>query len=302
MRAALLVLIAGCFDPSPTAGAPCGANDTCPAPLVCTNDRCVPFGTAPDDAPIDAPTAWMDPIPLALLNTPSRDSDPAITADGRELFFSSSRQGGLGGDDIYLATRASPTAPWEAPTLLANLASPMADLSVEITGDGQTLWFQSQRSGMGDIYTSTRGPGGVWAAPTLVAELSSPTEIEADFGVSPDGLSMIIARGELGSRVLHLATRASLAAAWSTPAPITALNDAADDPSAPSLANGASVIYFHADPIRNIYVVTKSGNTYSAPMPVSEVNTQLRDGCPYVPQSNDVMYFERAGDLYVTTR
>ncbi|MFN0247741.1 MAG: TolB family protein [Kofleriaceae bacterium] len=300
MRAAMLVLIAGCFDPSPTAGAPCGANDTCPAPLVCTLGRCVPPGTAPDDAPIDA-LAWASPVPLSALNTPDRDSDPAITADGLELFFSSSRQG-MGRDDIYLATRASSASPWEPPIHLAVIASSSSDLSVEITGDGRQLWFQSSRSGMGDIYTSTRDQLGMWSAPALVAEVSSPTEIEADLGVAPDGLSMIIARGELGSRVLHLATRPSLSAAWSTPAPLAALNNAADDPSAPSLSNGASIVYFHADPTRNIYVATKTGNSYTAPVPVSEVNTDLRDACPYAPQSNDVLYFERAGDLYVTTR
>lgn len=47
---------------------------------------------------------------------------------------------------------------------------------------------------------------------------------------------------------------------------------------------------------------TKSGNTYSTPVPVTDVNTTARDGCPFVPQANDVSYFERAGDLYSTSR
>ncbi|GEM_PF-3907990 len=33
-----------------------------------------------------------------------------------------------------------------------------------------------------------------------------------------------------------------------------------------------------------------------------DVNTTARDGCPFVPQANDVLYFERAGDLYSTSR
>ena len=48
MRAGLLVLVAGCFDPSPMAGAPCGANDTCPSTLVCTEGRCLLPGVGAD--------------------------------------------------------------------------------------------------------------------------------------------------------------------------------------------------------------------------------------------------------------
>ncbi|MGE0401560.1 MAG: TolB family protein [Kofleriaceae bacterium] len=315
MRAGLLVLIAGCFDPSVTAGAPCGANDTCPADLVCTGGFCVRPGAgadARDDAPIDSPPndaptdmmmamGWATPVSIAELNTQQRDSDPAITANGLELFFSSTRSGGMGGDDIYYTRRATTSDPWETPTNLTVLSSASSDLSVEITGDGQHVWFQSLRSGMGDIYTSNRVGLG-WSPPELVTELSSPTEIEADFGVSPDGLTVIVSRGDLGSRVLYIASRPSVSSAWSTLARLDDINNAADDPSAPSLTNGASIVYFHADPVRNIYVSTKVGASYTAPVPVSEVNTAQRDGCPYAPQANDVMYFERAGDLYATSR
>ena len=314
MRVGLLVLMAGCYAPSPKAGAPCGANDTCPTSLVCVAGYCVDPETSPDasdaalaDAPSDAladsmmAMGWAAPIAITSLNTPQRDSDPALTANGLELFFSSSRQGGMGGDDIYYTKRATTTSAWDPPTSLAGLSSASADLSVEITGDGQHLWFQSLRSGMGDIYTSNRGPTG-GSAPTIVTELSSPTEIEADFGVSPDGLTVIVSRGALGSRALYIATRSDIAAAWGTLAPLAAINGMSDDPSAPSPSNGANVVYFHADPVRNIYVSTKTGNTYSAPVPVTEVNTSLRDGCPFVPQANDVLYFERNGDLYYTSR
>lgn len=301
MRAGVLLLVAGCFDPSPTAGTPCSATGACPASLVCTGGFCLPPGSASDAPANDAPLAWTAPIAIDELNTASRDSDPAITADGLEMFFSSSRPGGLGRDDIYWTERATPSSPWDPPTHLTVLATSSTELSVEITGDGQHLWFQSTRSGMGDIYTSDR-TGNAWSPPALVNELSSPTEIEADFGVSPDGLAVILSRGDLGSRVLYIATRTSLASPWSTPVPLDDLNNAADDPSAPSLTNGAALVYFHADPVRNIYVATKIGAGYGAPVPVSEVNTTVRDGCPYVPQSNDVLLFERAGDLYYSSR
>ena len=38
---ALLIGGLGCFHPAPPAGAPCGAGETCPSPLVCEDDVCV---------------------------------------------------------------------------------------------------------------------------------------------------------------------------------------------------------------------------------------------------------------------
>lgn len=56
MRWVALVLLAGCYSPAPPAGAPCGTNASCPAPLVCSPATATCEQTAvPVDAGLDAP-------------------------------------------------------------------------------------------------------------------------------------------------------------------------------------------------------------------------------------------------------
>ncbi|RDV13897.1 hypothetical protein DXT99_17220 [Pontibacter diazotrophicus] len=48
--------------------------------------------------------AWTEPQPLSINDPEAWDSSPAFSPDGRTLYFSSSRRGGLGGNDIYKTT------------------------------------------------------------------------------------------------------------------------------------------------------------------------------------------------------
>ena len=49
------------------------------------------------------------------LNTPSQDGCPIFSPDGLSLYMASNRPGGKGGIDIWIASRASRTAPFGAP-------------------------------------------------------------------------------------------------------------------------------------------------------------------------------------------
>jgi hypothetical protein len=50
--------------------------------------------------------AWGTPIESdASINTASADGAPALSADGTEMFFYSSKPGGLGGNDLYVTHR-----------------------------------------------------------------------------------------------------------------------------------------------------------------------------------------------------
>jgi len=49
---------------------------------------------------------WSTPVNLgAPLNTVLTDQQPSLSGDGRTLLFSSNRPGGLGGNDLWIATR-----------------------------------------------------------------------------------------------------------------------------------------------------------------------------------------------------
>jgi len=82
------------------------------------------------------------------VNGPSYDGDPAISADGLMLFFSSDRPGGSGGQDLWVALRTSTGGPFGEPI---NLGPRVNTTGFEgrpaLSSDGSTLFFMSDRAG-----------------------------------------------------------------------------------------------------------------------------------------------------------
>lgn len=316
-RAALLALIvAGCYRPEPSPGAPCPTGE-CPAGQSCIAGTCRAEGDpGPDvgaeagpptdadpggldapgtlDAPIDAPRAWSTPVLIPGVNSASGETDPSMTADRLTIVFASTRAGGLGMEDLYLGTRAT-TASAFTVTALSALSSATRDRSPEISADGTTIYFASDRSGNDDIYVTTLS-GGVWAAPQLVTALNS-TAAEGDVAISPDGLTALVERPS----GIYLATRAQVGAAFGTPTLVPVL-DVTGDVAAPTLTNGAATVYLHGGGTRDLYVAYRQGATFMTPVPVTELNTASRDAAPFISADGARLLFERAGELYESTR
>jgi hypothetical protein len=94
------------------------------------------------------------------LNTASDDFRPNVRKDGREIVFDSNRAGGLGGFDIWTATRESIYDAWLSPVHLdAPINSPANETRASLSWDGLTMVFGSNRAGgegMADVYVTTR--------------------------------------------------------------------------------------------------------------------------------------------------
>lgn len=90
------------------------------------------------------------------------DQHVTIRKDGREIFFSSNRAGGLGGFDLWKSSRQSVHEPWSAPVdLAARVNTTVTDQQPTLSHDGRTLLFASNRpggSGGNDLWVSTRSP------------------------------------------------------------------------------------------------------------------------------------------------
>ena len=84
-----------------------------------------------------------------------------ITADGRELYFHSSREGGLGGYDIWVSENVE--GEWLPPVNLAAVNSPQDDGWPFVSPDGAELWF-TRMAGYSELWRSRR-VGGEWGAP-----------------------------------------------------------------------------------------------------------------------------------------
>tara|TARA_B000000460_G_scaffold183108_1_gene131294 strand:+ start:47519 stop:48427 length:909 start_codon:yes stop_codon:yes gene_type:complete len=91
-------------------------------------------------------------------NAAGSNSRPSITHDGRTLFFDSTRPGGLGGPDLWYATRPSTDAAFGPAIHLGELNSAGFDARPAISWDGEELFYSSNRPG------STSPAPDIWMA------------------------------------------------------------------------------------------------------------------------------------------
>jgi hypothetical protein len=87
------------------------------------------------------------------------DIQPNVRKDGLEVVFSSNRAGGLGGQDIWMATRASFDNAWSTPVNAgAGINTAVGETRPSLSKNARQLLFGRSPGpeGIGDIYVSTR--------------------------------------------------------------------------------------------------------------------------------------------------
>lgn len=112
---------------------------------------------------------WTNPKNLKTINTPSWESNPSLSADGKYLYFASGRAGGRGKTDIWrVRIDEKGNALSEAENLGAEINTEFEELSPFIHPDGKTLYFASRgHPGMGDfdLFYSKIDENGNWSKP-----------------------------------------------------------------------------------------------------------------------------------------
>jgi len=140
---------------------------------------------------------WSVPVQETALGGTTVEDQPFLGATGLEIFFNSTnRTGGAGSSDILVATRATPTSPWNVPTFLTEVNSTAAESSPSLTVDGLEIFFLS--TGWGNpsgnnnsVFTASRLSTALpFGTPTLVTEFSN-ANTHRDCEVSADGLSIV---------------------------------------------------------------------------------------------------------------
>jgi Tol biopolymer transport system component len=101
--------------------------------------------------------------PVPELNTAGRETRLTLTGNGLTIYFTSNREGGLGGIDVWTASRKTKNSPFCAPVNLgSSINSSADDRSPSITTNGKELYFTSTRpGGLGsdDAYVAERAGG-----------------------------------------------------------------------------------------------------------------------------------------------
>ncbi len=129
-------------------------------------------------------TRWSDPQKLELLADSLVAAHPALSPDGQTLYFVSDIPGGLGGKDIYRASRTSPGSPWSRPENLGtDINTRGNELFPFVRHDG-TLYFASDgHIGMGglDLFRAVPQSGSGWIVQNMRPPINSPAD---DFGIT----------------------------------------------------------------------------------------------------------------------
>ena len=110
------------------------------------------------------------------------------------LYFSSTRDTGMGGEDIYVST-AYPGEPFGPAVLDALLSGPYRDVRPFVQREGLEVYFDSNRPGsLGtnvDLWTSSReNPWGPWSDPVRLPDALHSVGVDARPVLSFDGTEL----------------------------------------------------------------------------------------------------------------
>jgi hypothetical protein len=154
-----------------------------------------------------ADAAWNTPTPVGELNTNVRETGLALSSDGLRIWFSSDRDGGAGGLDVYTAARSDRAATFVGITRVAELSTPGDDLISAVDDAQETMWLARRDDDDDDydLYVARRsGTQAPWSTAVAIDELNTDKE-ESDAFVVRGGQQLIFTR----SGDLYLTVRAA---------------------------------------------------------------------------------------------
>lgn len=133
---------------------------------------------------------WSKPRNMgSTVNSKAWDSQPSLSADGRTLYFTSTRGGGHGKEDIWV-TYQNADGSWLKPVNLGkSINTSGRDMAPSVHMSGSTLYFVSDgHLGMGglDVFKATLNQNKQWSEPQ---NLGYPLNTHADEGsvfITPD--------------------------------------------------------------------------------------------------------------------
>lgn len=219
---------------------------------------------------------WKAPYnPGPPLNSSRWDSHPSLSADNRTLFFASTRGGGLGKSDLWMATVGA-DGRWNEPVNLGDsINTPGQEMSPLIHPDGQTLYFSSDgHPGMGgmDLFVSRKREDGKWGKPVNLGYPINTLADELALIVDAAGEWAYFSSDKLGGSGGYDIYRFELQAE-SRPVPVTYMKGKVFDAESKiplkasfeiiDLASGQIVVIAGSDPVSGEFLVCiPTGKSY----------------------------------------
>jgi hypothetical protein len=200
---------------------------------------------------------WETPMNLGpAVNSTSDETGPGLSIDGHLLFFRSTRPGGPGLGDVYLAKRTNPKDDfgWGDPVALGpGVNTPAAEAGAEYLQSaedgGANLYFnRAPAGGTADLYSAaiTRD-GETRGAAVVISELSDPVFTDQGPTLRSDGREIVFFStrlGGIGGADLWTSTRQNVHDVWSDPVNLGAPVNSPAAEQQPSLSSGGLVLLF----------------------------------------------------------
>ncbi|MEL6559722.1 MAG: OmpA family protein [Bacteroidota bacterium] len=142
---------------------------------------------------------WSYPKNMkAPINSPKWESQPALSADGRTLYFVSDRAGGIGKLDIWKST-INDEGVWSKPLNLGETVNtPYDDITPFIHANGKNLYFSSKgHPGFGghDLFRTSKLDSS-WTKPVNMGYPVNDMEDQISLFVTPNGQTGYFSREE----------------------------------------------------------------------------------------------------------
>ena len=267
---------------------------------------------------------WGAPTAVAEVNTAAHEGCPIESPNGKQLFIASTRAGGFGKNDIWVAERPNTKVPFGP---MQNLGSAINSADQEFCPTplgGGWLLFVSDRAAcgatpgmtppVGDIYLTRQLNDGTYIAPQhlgCVADGSGPNFVGGEFGpslVTTQGVTYLYfsSTGTSGNHDIYRSLM-NADGSFATPQAVAELNSGAVDQMPNVSADGSEIVFAsNRGGNMDIYTATFDRLTglWSSPVPVSAVNTSEPESRPSLSGDGKRLYFGRGvtADIYVSTR
>jgi hypothetical protein len=272
-------------------------------------------------------SAWSAPENLGpTVNSAFDDSGGALSKNGLSLYFTSTRPG-FGGEDLWVAQRASRNEPFGFPVNLGPLVNTAAaDRNPSLSRDGHWLLFASARDGgFGNLdiwaaYRKHTHDDFGWQAPvnlgpgvnTASAD-TGPSHLEGD---ETRTARLYFARAPAGPATTDVWVSEQAAdGTWQSAVPVAELNTAFADAGAEIRHDGLEIFIHSTRPSSlgfDLWVATRENvdDPFSEPSnlgaPVNSVGTD-RDAGLSSKRTEMLLASDRPGgfgllDLYISTR
>jgi hypothetical protein len=232
----------------------------------------------------------------------------SLTGDEKEIYLACAKLGEAS-FHIWKSTRIAKDAAWNMATLVDEITGSGDDVDPDVSSDGLTLYFASNRSGAGlRLYVSQRtASDGLWGPLKELSELSSPTVDRYGPSVDPSGIFMAFGSASLNSNNyrLYSASRndplsSDPLGTWGNVQDLSGINSGMED-NDPALFNGSrSLVWSSRAPSGgaswDLVEVSRpdTSTPFSAvPIPLDSLNSPFSDRYPWVSQDGTHILFSR---------